>query len=181
MAAVIAARLSVILDRELSYTGVRHYFWTDSQIVLGYLNNEARKFKIFVANRVQEIQDASSPSQWRYIPGPNNPADLASRGVSAGKLMEHGLWYHGPQFLKQRDLELTSNNNQEINLDDVELRKVISHAVISENTNICNYDSFSSWKSLRRGVARAKCIAKLIKGASVHQESPEIQPSKGRL
>ena len=166
MAAVIAVRLSVILDRELSYTGVRHYFWTDSQIVLGYLNNEARKFKIFVANRIQEIQDFSSPTQWRHISGPNNPADLTSRGMSAGKLVESQLWYHGPQFLNQIDLKLTSSEGHEIDPGDSELKKVISNAVVTESAYICNYDKFSSWRSLCRGVARAKVLAKLFRRAS---------------
>ena len=59
MAAVIAARLSKSLDTELQLTNTQHFYWTDSQIVLGYLRNEAKRFKTFVANRVQEIQDIS--------------------------------------------------------------------------------------------------------------------------
>ena len=45
MAAVVATRLSVILEREMGYTGIQHFFWTDSKTVLGYLNNEAKYLK----------------------------------------------------------------------------------------------------------------------------------------
>ena len=42
-------------------------FWTGSQVVLGYMNNASRRFKIFVANRVQFIRDNTEIEQWQYI------------------------------------------------------------------------------------------------------------------
>ena len=30
-------------------------FWTDSQVVLGYINSDVHCFKVFVADRVQQI------------------------------------------------------------------------------------------------------------------------------
>ena len=41
--------------------------------------NEAQRFHVFVANRVQQICDHMSPSQWKYVPTPDNLADAASR------------------------------------------------------------------------------------------------------
>ena len=32
------------------FTRIQEYFWTDSQVVLGYIKNNAKKFKIFSAN-----------------------------------------------------------------------------------------------------------------------------------
>ena len=32
------------------------WFWTDSSAVLSYIRNEARRFHVFVANRVQQIR-----------------------------------------------------------------------------------------------------------------------------
>lgn len=51
------------------------FFWTDSQVVLGYINNEACRFHIFVANRVQLIRDNTGPSQWHYVDTSENLAD----------------------------------------------------------------------------------------------------------
>ena len=34
-------------------------FWTDSEVVLAYIRNEAKRFKIFVANRTELIKDHS--------------------------------------------------------------------------------------------------------------------------
>ena len=92
MAAVVAARLSALLDKELRLNSVHHFFWTDSNIVLGYIRNDSRRFKIFVANRVQEIQDISRASQWRHVPGQHNPADLASRGMKGAEIIDSQLW-----------------------------------------------------------------------------------------
>ena len=48
MAAVVATRIATILDKELKYPALEHVFWTDSNIVLGYIANESRHFKVFV-------------------------------------------------------------------------------------------------------------------------------------
>ena len=54
---------------------MKETFWTDSEAVLGYIANESRKFKIFVASRVEMIKQGSDPSQWFYVNYKENPAD----------------------------------------------------------------------------------------------------------
>jgi len=51
-----------------------------SQVVSGYIGNDARRFHVFVASSVQQIRDSSSPSQWQYVRTEENPADEVSRG-----------------------------------------------------------------------------------------------------
>ena len=63
-------------------------FWTDSKVVLGYIANESRRFHVFVANRVQRIRDSTTPEQWLYVKTDDNPADDASRGITAHKLSQ---------------------------------------------------------------------------------------------
>ena len=140
MAAVVATRLAIILEKELKYDNIQHFYWTDSTIVLGYLQNESKRFKIFVANRIQQIHDVSSPSQWRHISGLNNPADLASRGIRAKGLIDSKLWFHGPSFLSQRILTISDTETLKIDSGDQELRKVICGAVSSEgNLDVFNF------------------------------------------
>ena len=52
-AATVSGRMSEFLHAELSYQKIQEYFWTDSKIVLGYVTNDARRFHVYVANRVQ--------------------------------------------------------------------------------------------------------------------------------
>ncbi|KAL0151519.1 hypothetical protein M9458_053171 [Cirrhinus mrigala] len=82
-ATVISVAMSNMLKQELDYADIEEHFWTDSQVVLGCINNGARCFHTFVPNRVQKIHLSTTPLQWRYVPTNENPADHASRGLNA--------------------------------------------------------------------------------------------------
>ena len=51
-------------------------FFIDLKVVLGYIQNESRRFYVYVANRVQLIRKISSPEQWTYVDTNENPASL---------------------------------------------------------------------------------------------------------
>ena len=73
--------------------------WTDSSAVLRWLSTGSRWWVTFVANRVAEIQKGISSESWRFVPGIENPADCASRGISVDELLEKKEWWHGPAWL----------------------------------------------------------------------------------
>ena len=50
-------------------------FWIDSRVVLGYIANDTKAFKIFVINRVHIIQENGNVKQQKYVPSNENPAD----------------------------------------------------------------------------------------------------------
>ncbi|XP_016320741.1 uncharacterized protein LOC107672158 [Sinocyclocheilus anshuiensis] len=77
--AVVSVAVNDMLKEEMNLADAEAYFWTDSQVVLGYINNEARCFHTFVANQVQRINRSTPPQQWQYIPSDENPADYTSR------------------------------------------------------------------------------------------------------
>ena len=59
-AATLSIKMSQLIKRELElndWTSIREHFWTDSQVVLGYINNESKSFKVFVASTEQLIHD----------------------------------------------------------------------------------------------------------------------------
>ena len=64
-AALVSVKVSEMFQHELEYDEITEVFWTDSKVVLGYISNDARRFHVFVANRVQQIRDHTSPSQWK--------------------------------------------------------------------------------------------------------------------
>ncbi|XP_078485266.1 uncharacterized protein LOC108950654 [Ciona intestinalis] len=110
-AAVVSAQMSAYLRKHLSYEGYKEFFWVDSQVVLGYLNNDAKRFQVFVANRIQKIRDVSKPEYWFHICGKENPADLASRGVSSSHLLkDDSVWLYGPNFLWDQNLTVNDGN-----------------------------------------------------------------------
>lgn len=65
------------------------YFWTDSTIALYWITGEPSQLKLFVQNRVIEIQRLRDISSWRHCPGVKNPADLMTREISANQLVVH--------------------------------------------------------------------------------------------
>ena len=98
-AAVVAARLDKIIRTETDLQVNESVFWTDSTCVLGYLRNESKHFHTFVANRVATIQEVAAALLWRHIDSSQNPADDASRGLSAEALLNNSRWLRGPDFL----------------------------------------------------------------------------------
>ncbi|MEW8544200.1 MAG: hypothetical protein AB2693_11760, partial [Candidatus Thiodiazotropha sp.] len=99
MGAVVGVRLATKISSVLEIPTNRAVFWSDSVNVLYWIRGRSRQFKLFVANRVGEIQSSTDPEQWRYVPTSVNPADLLSRGMRASELKNSGTWWRGPDFL----------------------------------------------------------------------------------
>jgi hypothetical protein len=78
--------------------------WTDSTIVLHWLAGLPSRWKTFVANRVAEIQELIPAENWHHVKSEENPADCASRGIDASELVNHSLWWNGPEWLKESTL-----------------------------------------------------------------------------
>ena len=66
-------------------------------ITLAWICNQVRRFKPFVSSRIGEIQAHTDPCPWKHVPGDQNVADNATRGISVKDL--NGRWMNGPQFL----------------------------------------------------------------------------------
>ena len=155
--AVLSALSVKKLSKELSIPIHEVVFYTDSKVVLGYIQNDSRRFYVYVANRVQIIRSVSDPSQWRYIDTALNPADLATRGVPAEHL-KNSKWLVGPEFLRQ-PLPDFPHHFHEISLilQDPEVRSQVV-TCIAEVSKIPGLGSerfsrFSSFTSLRRALA----------------------------
>ena len=62
--------------------------WTDSTIVLSWLEGSQRRFKTYVGNRVSRIIDVVPPNRWGHVMEQDNP-DCASCSPS----VNHSLWW----------------------------------------------------------------------------------------
>ena len=81
-----------------------------SQVVTGYIRNTQRRFKTFVANRVQKIREYSDITQWNYVSPKINSADYASRGLSGSNSQHLDLWFSGPQFLWKSKFQIAQTS-----------------------------------------------------------------------
>ena len=123
-AAVLAARADSQIRRGLDFTVDRSHFWSDSQIVLGYIKNSSKRFKTFVANRVGEIRCLTEVDQWSHVTSKSNPADLISRGVLLEKLPSK-FWLQGPEFLQWPGSAWKSISSYEVGEDDPEVKACV--------------------------------------------------------
>ena len=97
LAAVLAARLADMVQRESRIQFCDVIYFTDSAITLAWMS-QSRKYKQFVSSGIGEIQSISDPCQWRYITGELNVADDVSHRINVKEL--DGRWNNGPQFLR---------------------------------------------------------------------------------
>ncbi|KAJ8375844.1 hypothetical protein SKAU_G00064240 [Synaphobranchus kaupii] len=163
--AVTSVRNCDVVKRELEIENLQEYYWTDSRVVLGYVNNDAKRFHTFVANRVQRIRSSTNPDQWRHVSSESNPADHASRGLSAVQLKESN-WLNGPDFLWQQDLPCEEETVGEVETTDPELRKTHVHTVKVKEVNSLakRLTKFSDWSRAVRAIARLKRCIREFKG-----------------
>lgn len=115
-AAVLSTRLERMIREEIEYTIDDSIFWTDSTCALRYVENDEKKFETFVASRVSAIREQSLSCQRCYVHTELNPADDASRGISADDIVKPTRWIKGPDFLwkdetvwPQRSFAMLSN------------------------------------------------------------------------
>lgn len=157
-AALVSVKTSDVLRRELEYDQITEVFWTDSKVVIGYVSNDARRFHTFVANRVQQIRDRTTPNQWRYVETDHNPADDASRGLYAQNLIDNSRWWNGPDFLwKPLDKQSITDNAEPtyISPEDPEVKKISAMTTQSQERFSLpdRLKYFSSWHKAKRAVA----------------------------
>ena len=137
-----------VLDVPISQT----YAWTDSTIVLNWLDGSPKRFKTYVGNRISTIMEFLPPDRWHHVSGVDNPADCASRGLFPAELLQHTLWWKGPAWLQQSptnwptQLSLPPNDSVE------EEREVSLHVEISQ-VSITLFGRYSSFTRLKRVTA----------------------------
>ena len=163
--AVTSVRNADVVKQELEIENLKEFYWTDSQVVLAYISNDAKRFHTFVANRIQRIRQSTHPEQWQHVSSENNPADHASRGLTAIQLKESN-WLKGPVFLWEKELPVKEETVGEIEETDPEVRKGHTHTIKSkeENPLLERLKKFSDWSRAVKAIARLKRFIKEYKG-----------------
>ena len=82
VAAVVSAEVTALVKEELDMSFDSETYWVDSTIAIGYIQNETKRPRTFVANRQNRILNLTKKDSWNYITSKENPADHASRGLT---------------------------------------------------------------------------------------------------
>ncbi|GFS55680.1 integrase catalytic domain-containing protein [Trichonephila clavipes] len=100
LGALVAARLSSRVQEIIrKKKECKVFHWTDSKIVLFWIKGSSKRWKQFVANRVQEISKLTDPDFWFHCSRQDNPSDFLSRVLSVDTLISNNKWWNGPAFL----------------------------------------------------------------------------------
>ena len=102
LALYIVAKLVEYVIQALTIPINEIHAWSDSQVALSWVRNPEAGWKVFVCNRVNDINKGIEAEKWRYCPGDHNPTDLVTRGVSVTQLSDNDFWWHGPLWLQQK-------------------------------------------------------------------------------
>ncbi|XP_020297156.1 uncharacterized protein LOC109861769, partial [Pseudomyrmex gracilis] len=127
--AVSLPRLEVV--RSVAASSV--FLWSDSTITLNWIALPSRKWTVFVANRVGEIQRLTDVKDWRHVASHSNLADHLSRGLDPYELSSASLWWHGPSFLQAEEERWPDTNFQQLKDNVPEQRLVVAPVAVVEN------------------------------------------------
>ncbi|CAL1272539.1 unnamed protein product [Larinioides sclopetarius] len=100
--ALLLAELIDNIQKSLTISIYDTLLWTDSTIVIKWIHNPPMTGNVFVKNRVQKILNFTSKEMWFHIPGKNNPADCATRGLFPEQLKNSPQWWFGPEWIHQK-------------------------------------------------------------------------------
>ena len=129
------------------------FAWTDSTIVLNWLTGNPRRFKTYVGNRVSHIVELIAPEHWGHIGGADNPADCASRGLLPSELLNHRLWWNGPDWLQCDPAAWPKLIHLAPNTPSEEEEEICLHLITSQLDPIFPLDRYSSYTRLIRVMA----------------------------
>jgi len=148
-AALILSRLVTSVQNALNMKENSVFLWSDSSIVLTWITTHPAKWKDYVRNRVTLIQEGLPSARWRYVPGKENPADCASRGISASEIGQHSLWWFGPSWLNQAPDTWPKLNSIPSTVIDMEAQP--KHALVSlRNHQVTPWDLLERYSSLSK-------------------------------
>ncbi|KAL0860934.1 hypothetical protein ABMA27_009466 [Loxostege sticticalis] len=153
--AVLLTRLMIKVATVMNIDRSRLHAWTDSTIVLAWLNGHPNRWKVFVANRVSEILSSLDTHHWSHVSSKDNPADVASRGLFPADLIKDSMWFQGPEFLHKKQIEYLKPKDMKTEL---ERNKIKSHGTVTQGSAVI-WERFSSLTRMIRVVAYCKRFA----------------------
>ncbi|XP_065654791.1 uncharacterized protein LOC136081405 [Hydra vulgaris] len=148
--ALLSSLMSTV-RKELKNLNIDDIFcWTDSTICLHWLNNTNQTYETFVQNRLIQIRDLFPIQFWHYVETSRNPADIISRGCSFKYIIDHDIWFNGPDYLNDVSVPWPSYNLIEHTDNENNLCLVAATNSIDINLEFIDIERFSSYERLNR-------------------------------
>ncbi|XP_018407519.1 PREDICTED: uncharacterized protein LOC108783448 [Cyphomyrmex costatus] len=177
-AAALLARTMSFARTTLELSTIPCHCWTDSTVTLAWLRQSPSRWKTFVAHRVNDVQTLIPDAKWHHVPTHQNPADLASRGVTASSFAESSLWWQGPEWLKLPSSMWPNESRQDYDTS-LEKRSTLVVQTLDIESQWDLASRYSSWPKLLRITAYLirfinKLRNRIYKKRSSNDESDSI-------
>ena len=152
LALLIGVRSLNFISKQLGMQSCKKIIWTNSQCVLNWIKSK-KPLSVFVQNRLKEITSDES-IQFHYINTKENPADIATRGLSSQALKESTLWWKAPDWLKKDESSwptwdippINNHTVQDIQSEIKERQILYETSVVANDTKISNISQPESRK-----------------------------------
>ncbi|XP_060800865.1 uncharacterized protein LOC132901873 [Amyelois transitella] len=158
--ALLLSRLMKQIGQAMRIPKSQMYAWTDAQIVLAWLCGEPNRWKPFVANRVVEILDNLNNEHWNHVQSHENPADLVSRGVLLLELKDCELWWSGPKWLSETEINIREKNiiTTDIDMKTKQVNTYLNTEDLQEKKDsiILQFEQFDDLTELIKGITYCK-------------------------
>ncbi|XP_058826986.1 uncharacterized protein LOC131686971 [Topomyia yanbarensis] len=151
-AAVLGIRLMKFILESHPVKIARRVLHSDSSTFLSWIRCDPRRYKQYVALRVAEVLSESEVDEWRWVPSKMNPADIATKWGHGPPLDPDHEWYRGYKFMKLPETTWPPQRVA-IPITEEEIRSCYTHHGISIPTPVVNFNRFSRWPTLLRGLA----------------------------
>ena len=138
MALLLAAIAGHIVKLSLGDRIKRTWKITDSQVALFWINCTRSVLKLWVRNRVVEVNRLTDIKSWRYVEGKDNPADIGTRrGATIADVSPGSIWDRGHDWMSKAEEEFPLKTVSELVLSAAELQeaKKESYTDPTERTN----------------------------------------------
>jgi len=142
-----AVLLTKLVNHLTQIANIEIFLWTDSNVTLTWINNHLSRWKDFIHNRVHFVQETPQ-AKWRFVAGHDNPADLATIGLTPNQLAEKTLWWNGPSWLSKMSTEwpIIPQVQSEINI--LEERKI--HVTSTKKGSTIHWHLLDKYSNLNR-------------------------------
>lgn len=151
-AAVLLTRLMNFVCASIGIEKLPRFCWTDSTVVLTWVQHHPSRWKIFAAHRVAEIQSRLPTAIWHHVSSHDNPADCASRGLLGDELLNHTLRWHGSSWLRRSQDDWPNHPLDPPTDTPLEENKIVAHVAHAvEPFDLAS--RYSSWPKLLRVTA----------------------------
>ena len=146
LAASINASTGLVVQRAFGDRFLKCLKLTDSQVALHWINCQRTKLKLWVRNRVIEVNRLSNVDDWRFVESNDNIADLGTRkgakleDIGPESAWRKGLpWMQGPESdfpLKTISDIVLANDNQKEASKEYKVFCAIDQVYLSNHINV---------------------------------------------